>query len=169
MKVSTFGPFSTLGGFVTVAVLCIAVSAFYQMDAIGFAFSITIGWFCYGKLVLGMSFAQGYGVKGTKTIAGMPALIAAFVVAIATVIGLLLTTTYQPSELSPGTIANLRMVGWSAAVGLAAAVGHWHTYARQAYFYESEYSIRVQCAARGDSPEATNTTVADFRSHGIIK
>lgn len=169
MKISTFGPFSTLGGLVTVAVLCIVISVFYQMDAIGFAISIAIGWFCYGKLVLAMSFMQGYGTKNMTTIAGMPSLIAAFVVAIATVIGLLLTTTYQPSELSSGTIASLRMVGWSAATGLATVIGHWYSYGRRAYFYESEYSIRAQCAERGDSPEATNTTVADFRSHGIIK
>lgn len=169
MKISTFGPFSMLGGFGTIAVLCVAISVFYQMDTFGFALSIAIGWFCYGKLAFAMSFTQGYGVKGTKTVAGMPMWLAAFMTMIATVIGLLLTTTYQPTGLSAGTIANLRVVGWSAAIGLATVICHWYSYGRRAYYYESEYSIRVQCAARGDSPESTDATVADFRSHGIIK
>lgn len=169
MKISKFGPFSMLGGFGTVAVLCVAISIFYQMGVVGTALSVTLGWFFYGKLVYAMSFTQGYGTKNTATIAGMPVWLATFMTMIATVIGLMLTTTYQPTGLSAGTIANLRMVGWSAAIGLATAIGHWYSYGRRAYFYESEYSIRVQCADRGDSPEAANTTVADFRSHGIIR
>ncbi len=162
-------PFSILGGFVTVATLCTAVSVFYQMDIMGTAIAVTLGWFCYGKLVLAMSFTQGYGVKQVRTILGMPLVIAAFVVAIATVIGLLLTSTYQPSELQPGTIANLRMVGWSAASGVATAIGHWYFYARRAYFYQSEYNIRVECADRGDSPEVTKATVVRYRSDGIVR
>ncbi|MFH1089848.1 MAG: hypothetical protein V1716_05505 [Candidatus Uhrbacteria bacterium] len=162
-------PFSMLGGFGTVAMLCIAVSVFYQMNVVGTALFVTLGWFCYGKLALAMFFMQGYGVRRVRTVFGMPLVIVVFVIAIAGIITFLLATTYQPSTLLSGTIANLRAVGWSAASGVATAVGHWYFYARRAYFYQSEYNIRVECGALGDPPEVTEAVVARCRSLGIVR
>jgi hypothetical protein len=164
-----FGPFSILGGFGTVATLCIAASLCYQMDVASVVLFVMVGWFCYGKFVFAMSFTQGYGMKGMKTVAGMPAFLAAFFLAVGGLIALMLKITYLPTGLLPGTIANLRVFDWSAASGVATAVCHWYSYGRRAYFYESEYSIRVQCAARGDSLEATQKTVDSLREHGIVR
>lgn len=166
---NTFGPFSILGGFGTVAALCIAISLCFQMDVMSIMIFVAVGWFCYGKLVLAMSFTQGYGVKGTKTVVGMPVLIAVFIAAISSLIALMLTITYSSTGLSAGTIANLRAFDWSAASGVAVAICHWYSYGRRVYYHESEYSIRVQCAERGDSPEAAQATVALLREHGIVR
>lgn len=162
-------PLSTLGNLVLVAALCLAMSIHYQMDGFGIAFSLAVGWFVYGKLVLAMSFTQGYGVKGMRTIIGMPVGLAMFVILIGTIVTLLLMTAYQPTTLSAATIANIRTIGWSAAVGVGTAVFSWYSYGRQAYFHESEYNIRAECRDNGDSPDVTEATVARHRANGVIQ
>lgn len=134
-----------LGNIGLIAVICTAVAAHYQMGDFGFAMSISVGWFTYGNLFLAMSFTWGYGVKGTRTVAGMPMALALPIAVIGTVITLLLVETYQPSTLQATTVADIRTVGWSAAVGVATAVSAWYSYGRQAYFGKSE----------GDSPQVT--------------
>ncbi len=161
--------FSFLGSFATITILCLAVSVIYRMDAFSAALFTSVGWFCYGKFVLAMSFTQGYGVKGMKTVLGMPLFIAALLTIVGSIVASLLMMTYRPSTLLPETIANLRAFGWSAASGVAVAVCHWYSYARRAYFYQSEYNIRVECKDRNDSPEVTKATVARYRSIGIVR
>ncbi len=163
-------PFSMLGSVLVVTVLCIGISIHFQMDAFNSALWVALGWFCYGKLAIAMFFTQGYGVKkGVRIVAGMPMFLAVFVSAIASIIAFLLYTAYQPSGLHPQTIANIKAFGWAAASGVATAICHWYFYARQAYFYQSEYNIRMECKSRNDSPEVTEQTVARYRKLGIIQ
>jgi len=160
-------PLSILGGLALVTVFCVAISTHYQMK--GFGFALFLGWFAYGKIILAMSFTQGYGVKGMWTIAGMPMMLAAFIALITSVIVFQLVSVYQPSTWPPETIAKLRNIGWSAAVSVGTAVFHWYAYGRRAYFHESEYNVRVQCRDNGDSPEATAATIARHRASGVVQ
>lgn len=162
--------FSLPSGFVTTALLCAAVSAFYRMGVADAPLYIIFGCFVYGKLALAMIFVQGYGVKkGVKMVLGMPLGLAVFIAAISCIIGYLLWLTYQPSPLHPQTIVNLRVFGWSMASGVVTALCHWYFYARQEYFHEGEYGIWAEGFKRGDSPKAIGEVVAHRRSLGIIK
>lgn len=164
-------PFSVLlGNIALVTVLCIAISLYHGVGSIILAFSVTIGWLFYGKLAIAMSFNQGYGVKGVRTIAGMPVLLAIFVTLIGAAITHLLVTAYQPTTLlQPTTMINLRSIGWSAAIGVGTAVLFWYACGQQWYFYESVYNIRKECRARGDSPKETEAAVAMHRANGTVQ
>lgn len=55
------------------------------------------------------------------------------------------------------------------AIGMVVAICHWYFYARWQYFCQSEYNIRCECKARGESDEAAEQVVARYRAEGIIK
>ena len=161
---------SVFGSFVMVTVLSVAISSHYRLDALDTSLWVTVGWFSFGKLAIAMAFTQGYGVKkGVSVVAGMPLILAAPMAVIVTVLALFLNLAYDPSDLHPQTVAKLRAFGWVAASGVATALAHWYFYARQAYFCQSEYNIRMECQTRGDSPEAVQETVIRYRKQGIIR
>ena len=162
--------FSVPGGFLVVMMLCIGISINFQMDAFNTVFWVSLGWFCYGKLAIAMFFTQGYGVKkGVRIVAGMPMSLAILILIIASINAVLLHTAYQLSELHPQTIANIKVFGWVAASGVATAICHWYFYAHQAYFYQSEYNIRMECKLRDDPPEITNKRIDHYRKIGVIQ
>lgn len=53
-------------------------------------------------------------------------------------------------------------------IGVVVALFHWYGYARTAYFYQSEYNIRVECKVRGKGREETDALVAEYRRLGIV-
>lgn len=158
--------FSIPGGILITIALCVGIGQHFHSGAL---LSIAVGLFCFGKLALAMSFAQGYGVKkGVVIIAGMPLLFVVAIGIVAFIIYGLLQMAYEPTTLLPTTVANLRSFGWSATAGVVVAVCHWYLYARKRYFQESEYNIRVLCESEGRSQEETEVVVADYRAKGII-
>lgn len=162
-----FKVFSIPGGMVITAMLCILVGEYHHT---GVWLWVCVGLYCFGKLAIAMSFAQGYGVKkGVNVIAGMPIVLAVFIFILAIIIGKFIHWSYQPMPFLPATIANLRSCGWSMAIGLGVALCHWYVYARKRYFCQSEYNIRCECRASGKSQEETEAIVANYRAQGIIK
>lgn len=162
--------FSVPGSLVIVTAICIAIAAHYAANPFGFALFVSLGWFVYGKPAFTMSLCQGYGVKqGVKMMFGMPAVIAVFITAITFVTVYLLQLAYEPSTLHPQTIANFRAFGWCVMSGVVTAILHWFFYARDAYFHESEYNIRVLGKEVGATPEDVEETLTAARRFRIVR
>lgn len=175
--------FSMWGGFVLTTLAGIFSCLYYHVtDFFGLGMFVSAGWFFYGKHVYAFHFIRGQGVhtafrlheSGEKNLDyyamalfKMPARYVPFALLIPSIIYFLLYWTSKIDFGHPQTNANIMAFFWIVTLAVTFALMHWLLHWRD-YFFASEYNVRVDLKANGNSAEAIEQKIKTLRDVGVF-